>query len=225
MKSKSLIIVLLLVISSFLIAEPVKVIGEFCGEKQEFTVSENQTLVELCDQLNVPVKKIKSLLEPELEAYNTAHNQNIANYKREWDDKSLQDLKVTPERFKEVYQQFLNERYQFGGNITIVGISVVFVSLLVISILIGFFKHLGKERKPKTATVSTPVGNVTASAEAISSNSIVAVIIALHKYRSEIDERRKILLTFQRTPITLWGAHNKTDMPNYNYNQPTRGRK
>ncbi len=227
MKSKILITLIMLILGSFLFAEPVKVIGVFCGEKQEFTVQAGETLSQICDKLNIPVKKIKSLLQTELDAYNEANNQDLPNYHRDWDAKTLADLKVTPERFKEVYQKFIDERYEFGGNITIVGISVVFVSLLVICLLIGLFEHIGKERKPKTKskTVATSVGNVTGDAESMSSNSIVAVIIALHKYRTEIEERRKIMLTFKRTPVSLWGSHNKGDMPNYNFNQPTRGRK
>jgi hypothetical protein len=230
MKKYLLIIVLLLIAVFTLAEEAVKqgvfVSGNFSGLKQTFEIKDTDNLLNLCAAVNIPIKKVKSILQEELDAYNIANGKDWKNFNREWDELTLKELGITPERFKEVYTKFTKERYIFGSSITMVGLSVVFFSLFLISALISLFKHLNYEKAPKVVkSVATPLGTVTGPAEEMSSNTIVAVIIALHRYRSEIEERKRLMLTFKRTQVSLWGAPHKSDMPNNNFNQPSRGKK
>jgi len=228
---KYIIVFLLVLVSCFIYAEDVatenvQIKGVFSGTERLFDVHPNDTLVHICSQLNIPIKKFKALLQVELDAYNKANEHEWTNYNREWDTLTISELGVTPERFKEAYTTFIDEKYDFGGNITIVGISVVFSSLFLIYLIIGLFKHIGKERSaPKDKKVQTPVGTVSGPAEVMSSDTIVAVITALHRYRVEIEERRKIMITIKRTQVSRWGSPCQADMPNKNITQPTRGRK
>jgi hypothetical protein len=45
-------------------------------------------------------------------------------------------------------------------------------------------------------------------------NLIAAAITALHLYKQGIEERRRLLLTFKRTPTNQWRASAILNMPN-----------
>ncbi|MBN2829529.1 MAG: OadG family protein [Candidatus Cloacimonetes bacterium] len=225
------IIISLLLLASLAFSEEasnqgVFIKGKFSGIKQTIEVKETDNLLKLCSEVNIPIKKVKSILHNELEAYNSLNGKDWKNFNREWDVLTLKELGITAERFKEVYEKFTHDRYIFGSSITWVGLSVVFFSLFLINAIIGLFKHINYEKPPKSnKSVATPLGTITGPAEEMSSNTIVAVIIALHKYRSEIEERKKLMLTFKRAQISLWGAPHKSDMPNNNFIQPARGKR
>ena len=128
-----------------------------------------------------------------------------------------------------MFNSFTKNTLNYGYSVTLVGIIVVFLSLLLISILINQFQHIEKTKalkakriaKKSTSTIETSAGKITGPSDAISSNAIVAVISALHKHKLSVEERVKIQMTFSRTPVNMWSASAKMDMPNRVYTKPT----
>lgn len=230
MKHRKIIslIFLFLFVVGFLNATEETVSFNKTGKQVEFTIRNDYTMKAVADSINMPVKKLKAMLAPELKKYGES-NPEYASYQtqnRKWDDLSLSELNIPPAIIAEKFDEFTKETLPFGYSVTAVGILVVFASLLLISILIAQFQHIEKtkdikvKKKKTTKTVDTPVGKITGPESAISSNAIVAVIAALHKHKLSVEERVKIQMTFSRTPVNMWSASAKMDMPNRVYNKP-----
>ncbi len=235
MKLKKIFIIGFLMLFAFgvLVAEEAIVSFQKTGKRVEFTIRENITVKAVADSINMPVKKLKSMLASELSQYGQ-DNPEFANYQtqnRKWDDLSLSELKIAPATVAEKFEEFTRETLPFGYSVTLVGIIVVFTSLLLISVLIAQFQHIEKTKdikvknKKANKTVDTPIGKITGPESAISSNAIVAVIAALHKHKQSVEERVKIQMTFSRTPVNMWSASAKMEMPNRVYNKPIDGGK
>ncbi len=233
MKKNKLVffLILLFVGVNLFAAEEAKVTFQKTGKTVEFTISENYTLRAVADSINMPVKKLKAMLLTELSLYGETHPdyKGVKPQSREWDVVPIHELNITPATVAEKFNSFTDNTMNYGYSVTVVGIIVVFLSLLLISVLINQFQHLEKtkdikvKKKAKSAltTIETPAGKVTGPTDAISSNAIVAVIAALHKHKLSVEERVKIQMTFSRTPVNMWSASAKMDMPNRVYNKPT----
>lgn len=230
-KSKIIFLLILLLLAvNLLSAQVAKVTFQKAGETVEFTISENYSLRAVADSINMPIKKLKSMLSAELTRFGegNADFEGLKSQSRLWDQISLSGLNIKPTTVAEKFNTFTDKTMDYGYSITVVGILVVFFSLLLISILISQFQHIAKTKdikgkkssKATTSTVKTPVGKVTGPTSAISSNAIVAVIAALHKHKLSVEERVKIQMTFSRTPVNMWGASAKMNMPNSLYNKP-----
>jgi uncharacterized membrane protein YidH (DUF202 family) len=235
-KSKLLLLLTLLLIAvNILTAEDAKVNFQKTGKTVEFTISDNLNLRAVADSINMPVKKLKAMFVTELKLYGETHPEfkGVEPQRREWDVLSIQELNIQPATVAAKFNEFTENTMHYGYSVTAVGIMVVFVSLLLISFLISQFQHIEKAKdlkvkkrtKPSTSTVQTAVGKVTGPTDAISSNAIVAVVAALHKHKLSVEERVKIQMTFSRTPVNMWSASAKMEMPNSLYNKPTDRRR
>jgi len=227
-RTKSILVILLILCTSAIFAfDAVEVEFPKMGKVNTFTITEDVSLLAVADSINMPIKKLKFLLAEELEAYGEI-NEEFKGYKtqnRVWDNIPLHELNIDPQTVADKFEIFTDETLDFGYSITLVGILVVFFSLLLISILIAQFQHIdkieeGKKKKvEKRSTVQTSVGKITANETDISSNAIVAVIAALHRHKMIVEERRKTQLTFSRTPVNMWRASGKMEMPNSNHSK------
>lgn len=235
-KSKILfLLILLLAVGNILSAEDAKVSFQKAGKSVEFTISEHYNLRAVADSINMPIKKLKAMLAPELKLYGETHPEfkGLKTQSRQWDKISLAGLNIPSATIAENFNNFTNKTMKYGYSITVVGILVVFFSLLLISVIINQFQHIAKTKnikskkssKTATTTVQTPVGKVTGLTSDISSNAIVAVITALHKHKLSVEERVKIEMTFSRTHVNMWSASAKMEMPNSVYNKPIVRRK
>ncbi len=177
---------------------------------QESTIygfNELNTVSELSSILTIPSKYLKQKL-------------GINPLDHSVDNSSIQALDYTVAQINQIKMTFDEEKMALGGSITFVGILVVFSALLLTSIIIGKLQHFNA-KEPKAKSVKTikidKSGNVTSSPRNVSQNVIVAAITALHIHNQTIEERKKLLLTFKRTPINLWHASNVINMPNREY--------
>ncbi len=234
-KIKSIIIVLLILITSATLFsfDDADITFKKNGEDVTFTISEDYCLKAIADSVNMPIKKLKYMLSDDLKAYGEEKEAfaGLKSQNRSWDYISIKELNIEPKSVVEHFNNFTDSALSFGGSVTLVGILVVFFSLVLISVLIAQFQHLDKASAPKPTkkpskktTVATPVGKVSADSNAISSNAIVAVITALHKHKMLVEERRRIQMTFSRTPVNMWSASNKMSMPNLAYKKPERNK-
>ncbi|MCK5050349.1 MAG: OadG family protein [Candidatus Cloacimonetes bacterium] len=147
----------------------------------------SSTLLEVSAQTNIPVKKIAQYLKLE--------DQTEFNV-------TLQKLGISNEDLEKAFAEYHNNKVSFYTGIILVGMGIVFVSLLLVGFIINSLQHVG-ERKKKTV-VQTSVGKVTAPRDHISSDGIVAAITAMFLHDAE--ERDKIDLTWKRQTISLWQA-------------------
>ncbi len=155
----------------------------------------NMTLSELAEKTKIPIKKLKNILSLELTTSETA---------------TLEKLMISQNDIEKATQKYEKNKNSYYGGIVLVGMLIVFASLLTVGLIISQLKRLQiKEKK----SVSTPQGKITAS-QNISQNDIVAVITAIFLHEMEADEQNKLLLTWKRSAVSMWKAAGKIDYPN-----------
>lgn len=168
----------------------------------EFGFNELSTITEIAHSLNIPPKKLRSLLGNEDPLDNS------------WDNQSIQALGIKPETVLEVKKAFSKDIVLYGLSVTIVGMLVVFSALLITSIIISQLVHLSREGKGNKTLELDSNKNLKKAPKDLSRNVIVAAITALYLHDLELEEKRKMVLTFRRTPANQWRASGILSMPN-----------
>lgn len=172
---KNFLILLMLIIA----------VWSFAAEDSKFP--SNSTLQQISVQTNIPVKKIAQYLKLE----------DQTKY-----DLSIQELGLSNQDIQNAIKEYNTNKNSFFTGIALVGMGIVFTSLLLIGFIINSLQHIGERKKKEK--ISTPVGTVTAPLKHISSNGIVAAITAMLMHDEE--ERNKIELTWKRRSISMWKA-------------------
>jgi hypothetical protein len=173
---------------------------------QQFSVygfTELSSLTEVSAKLSFPIKKLKTVLK-------------LSDpLSRNWDGYSLQALDITPKQVEDIRQDFDDNRLAYGGSITLVGMLTVFLALLLTRIIIGQLIHLNRPPKTKKVDIKLGAGGKVLAANAtLNQNVIVAAITALHIHQQSIEDRRRLVLTYRRTPTNQWRASAVLSMPN-----------
>jgi len=165
--------------------------------------TELSTLSEVAASLNMPIKKLKQMMDlPE-------------PVSRRWDGASLQALDFTPQMMEKLHQEFTADSVAYGISVTMVGMLTVFMALLVTSLVISQLIHLNRKPKPRQADINVSAkGKLQSASPTLNQNVIVAAITALHIHRQSIEDRRRLVLTFRRTPTNQWRASAVLSMPN-----------
>lgn len=166
--------------------------------------TELSTLSELATQKQLPVKQIRQFA-------------GIDSADKSFDNHSLQALNRTPEEFVAFEEEFNDNKMSFGLTLLGFGVLIVFSALAITAVVISQLKHLN--RKPKAEggkMVLTPSGKVKAKPADLNADVIAAAITALHLHRQEIEERRRLLLTFRRARSDQWRSSVMLNMPNRN---------
>ncbi len=164
--------------------------------------TELSPLVEIARTMHIPIKKLKSMLG----------NNNPLD--KTWDSTSLQALGFTPEDITRVVDEFNEQKLLYGASVTLVGMIVVFCALLITSLIISQLVHLNRPKKDIPTIKVNQSGKVKSAPNDLSRSVIVAAITALHIHKQEFEERRKMVLTFRRTPTNQWRASGVLSMPN-----------
>lgn len=168
-----------------------------------FGFTELSTLSEAAAAKHMPIKKLKQMLG--LSDVNS----------RKWDRMSLQAMDFTPQQIEKLHQDFTDNSLRYGVNVTLVGMLTVFLALLITSIVISQLIHLNRVPKKKQADIVLDAkGKVKSSSATLNKDIIVAAIAALHIHQQSIEDRRKLALTFRRTPTNQWRASAVLSMPN-----------
>ena len=181
---------------------------------QQYSVygyTELSTLTEVSATLSMPIKKLKNQL-------------NLENpISRKWDSFSLQSLDQSPEKIKELHEAFVANRIGYGASVTLVGMLTVFAALIITSLVIRQLIHLNRPPKAiKPDLKLSPGGKVVAASATLNRNMIAAIITALHIHQQSLEDRRKLALTFRRTPTNQWRASAVLSMPNREINSKRR---
>lgn len=169
--------------------------------------TEQSSISDVSAALSMPIKKLKQMLGIE--------NPNS----RKYDNSSLQALNFSPEHVQKLADEFGENAIAYGFSITAVGMGIVFLALLITSIIVGQLKHLNREPKSAKADLKlSPGGKVLAASTSLNQDMIVALITALHIHKQAIEDKRKLALTFRRTPTNQWRASSFLRMPNRELN-------
>ena len=169
--------------------------------------TEQSSISDVADALKMPIKKLKLMLG--------LKNPNS----RQYDDSSLQALELSPEQAQKAADEFKDNSIAYGLSITGVGMAIVFLALVITSLIVGQLKHLNREPKAKKADLKLgPGGKVRAASTALNQDLIVALIATLHIHKQSIEDKRKLALTFRRTPTNQWRASSFLRMPNRELN-------
>lgn len=157
------------------------------------------TLKSLSEELKMPPKKLASYIEQ-------------ADYKT-----PEAEFEISKTEIDKIQKQY-EEQDKLGYALTIVGLGmfVVFFSLVLCGLVIGQLKHLGKPKKEKAK--AQPVAQKASKKDEpkpdVSGDALVAAICALHLHIKETEEQNSMLLTWKRTPISMWRSQTRTNMPN-----------
>lgn len=176
-------------------------------ETIQYGFNESYTLLQIAQKFSIPVKKLKSLL-----GFDTL-DASLNN-------RSLLSLDISLEGIAKANKEFDQSLFKIGSSIVLVGISVVFLALLLTAIIIGQLRHLNIDRdnkKPADLKISS-TGKLVNKGKDIGNNEIIAVITTLHLYTHNLEERRRITMTYRRRNINLWHITGLTNMPNRLFN-------
>jgi hypothetical protein len=168
----------------------------------DYGFNELSSLGTVAAKLDIPIKKMKAML-----GYNDSMDTSQDNL-------SLQALNIELETISGLKEDFDEHILSYSGSVTLVGILIVFSALLITSIIISQLVHLNKKKDEESKITVSSSGKVKSAPKDLNSNVIVAAITALHMHRMDLEERRKMVLTFRRTPTNQWRASAVLSMPN-----------
>jgi hypothetical protein len=173
-------------------------------ENLMYGFNENSTLEQISDLYSIPLKKLKAMLK-------------LDTRDRSLNNRSLLSLNIPLDEIRRIRIDFNHNIFKIGGSIVIVGMLVVFSSLLVTFIVISQLRHINLADKGKPDLKINSRGIVISTDGTVLSDELVAVVTALQIYIRHLEERRRIALTFHRANINFWHAAGLSDMPNRNY--------
>ncbi len=186
---KKLMIIIFLLVSFFCMAQ----------EQKQENYSE-KTLSQLSQETKIPIKKLKTLLEIDI---------------AEPSETKLNDLEISSTQVQKIISEYNSTKRVYFWGIVLAGMIIVFVSLALVGFIINQLKNLHLlEKIFNKRFVKIPQAKISADKPNLSSNDIVAVITAIYLHELEAEEQSRLLLTWKRTPISMWKAVTKFNMPN-----------
>lgn len=172
------------------------------ADELEYEFSLDKTLLEISNETNIPVKKIAEYLEL----------NDIKDFRV-----SLQELNLNNNDLNKAIKLFNQNRKSLYSGIVLVGMSIVFVSLMLVGLIISSLQHVGEKKSPKAAndrkqgTAETNFGKVSAPSDELTQNGILAAITALMLHRAEMEEANRIQLTWARPNNSSWREVNAVE--------------
>ncbi len=157
---------------------------------------------EISERESVPIKKLRELV-------------GLQSLDKSKDHTSLQVLGVDPAHLDSLITKFHDQSVPYGLSLTLVGMSITFSALFITSFVVSQLRIVNK--KPKTEETPLVIdhkGKLVADKKIQDRNAVAAAIMALHIYETGIKEKKKMMLTFKRTPTNQWRASQVLEMPN-----------
>jgi hypothetical protein len=162
------------------------------------SISIKNNLAETAFQLEIPVKQLKIYLELDPDT-----DLNL----------TLEELHVSKKAVSQALAAYEESQHSFYTGIVIVGMLIVFVSLIIVGLIIQrmqSLKYLDK-KKEKKISLSRVTGT---NGRKISQNDIIAAITTVYLHELKTEEQSRLLLTWKRASLSLWNASAKFNMPN-----------
>lgn len=133
----------------------------------------------------------------------------------------IEQPELTAARLHQAIIEFDQKKWGFSWSIVLVGMLVIFTSLLITGTFVSQIQNLhfndlrnlfSKQKKKKLPEISA-----SSSQTNISPNAIIAVICALNAHIQDAETQNKLELTWSREPVSLWKSTNKINLPNTVY--------
>ncbi|MCK5736737.1 MAG: hypothetical protein KAH21_09675 [Spirochaetaceae bacterium] len=180
----------------------VSILGAEDHSLKEFNPS--WTIHELAASEAVPVKRLAGEL-----GLNLGDDRNS----------SLSTLGISKQDAEDALVRYRDAEPGMVRNIILVGMLIVFASLVVVAFLIGLFKHL--QVFDKSQRVKTGIGTISSRGD-LGERNIAAVVTTIFLYEEEVELENRLLLTWKRASSRVWKSGE--GMPNAVHSAARRGR-
>jgi len=185
--------------------------GLCAGESSLTGFSQSWTLHELAASESIPVKQLARELELDLTTSR---------------DRSFSELGVSRQNAEDALNRYREAEPGMVSSIVLVGMLIVFASLVVVSFFISLFRHLHLFEKitarRKSESVDTAIGTISSRGD-LSEKALAAVVTAIFLHEDEVDSENRLLLTWKRVSGRGWKTGE--EMPNALHFAARRGRK
>jgi Na+-transporting methylmalonyl-CoA/oxaloacetate decarboxylase gamma subunit len=166
--------------------------------------TEHSTFAEISERECLPIKIMREKL-------------GLNSQDKSYDNYSLQAMGIRPAAVDSLITEFNDNSVPYGFSLTLVGMTITFAALFITSFVVSRLQIVN--RKPKDEVEEAPAETdpkiqPVAKKKIQDRNEVAAAIMALHMYETGIKERRKMMLTFKRTPTNQWRASQVLEMPN-----------
>lgn len=151
--------------------------------------SEETTLLEISQQTNIPVKKIAEYLE-------LKDQINFAV--------SLGELNISNQQLQKAIAAYQENKNVFFRSVVIIGMSIVFLSLILVGVIISLLQHLGSKKQLPPKSAGTSSRRVSAAEEKMSGKEIIAAVAAFCLHHSELAQGDELKLTWTRPSQSNW---------------------
>lgn len=119
-------------------------------------------------------------------------------------DKTLQELNCSSEEVTKAVNRFHDNRHRYHIGIVVVGMGTVFASLILVALLIGQLRHLDKKKIKSNPQI--PVYSKAGLNTSEEDDIVAAIVSTIYLYELEIEENNRLMLTWKRTPLSMWKA-------------------
>ena len=161
-----------------------------------FSAEQKYSLNSLKNKTGIPVKKLIEYLNLDK---HFPRNEPIPN--------------LTNTQIAKLEKKFKNDKTTIITSITLSGMGVVFISLIVVAFLIAQFKHINLIRKK--------IGPEK-KCRNLNNDTLIAAMFTIYLHELEVEEQNKMILTWRRTPISMWRAISKAETPNSSFYREKR---
>ena len=158
----------------------------FATEKK---ADDSMTIAQISADIHIPVSKLIEYLE-------LSRTVDI--------HLPLSELERDAAALQKAITRYNDNKSTFHIGIVLVGMFTVFISLLLVAVIISQLRHLDKKKKlrtPKMPIVPRPEFNTNED-----DDIVAAITTTLYIYELEVEENNKLLLTWKRTPLSMWKA-------------------
>lgn len=196
----------------------------------DFNVYPEMTIEKLSYKIGIPQKKLLLFLGYESTNINKMSPEEIGLTKKEYknvQDKydkygsfshvTLADLNLNQDKIISAKESFKKEEYVYYLGIIVVGIAVVFTSLIIILLIVSQLKNFEKKPKKKSKAAVEKNSTKTVATGSLGEEVITAVIAALFLYEKDIEEKTKFV-DWKKTEASTWKVMNTVNMPNQVHN-------
>jgi Na+-transporting methylmalonyl-CoA/oxaloacetate decarboxylase gamma subunit len=152
-------------------------------------ITESITLRQFSEHTCIPVRKVIEYLE-------LPQDSSI--------DQPLAELNRSSDDLKKVINRFKKNKPAYSLGIVLIGMGTVFASLILVALVIGQLRHLDKKKRKSIARIPA---YSTAGLNTSEEDEIVAAIVStIFLYELEVEEDNRLMLTWKRTPLSMWKA-------------------
>jgi len=161
--------------------------------------STDNTLREISLLSSIPVSKLSELLIPGEEVET---------------DVPLESLGISIDDVETARIKFEDQLWRYSWNIVLVGMIVIFASLIVTGLCVGHLHLVVSTNFPKTKDKIKKSQNVEKVGKY---TDIIAAITAVHLHIKNAEDDEKLIIAWNREPVSVWKTSSKFLMPNMMY--------